>query len=530
MKSKVKQIALALVLLLVCTAFLAACGGQSDSTTNTSDSGSSKTTEKKSSSGGGKNKGEGEKVFLFGYPEHVQFWDPADNFNIVSFIIENCLYDTLVRFNEEEKKFIPHAATEWSTDDGIVWNFKLRDDIKFHNGEEFNAESVKLTLERFTQEQLRRGSRWSTLDEVEIVNDYEVNVKFNSPTGTCLSSLATTPLLPPKAFNEKGADLFNNPIGSGPFKFEEWVKDQYILLDKNDDYWGPKAKVDKIKYLPIMEDSTRVAGLQTGDLHAAAIIPSDQAEILDNDPNVEVVTMAAVDQIYFGFKCDQPPFNDKKCRKAASLAIDRKGICESLFTAARPATCGIPKGCIGYYDGYPEIERDVEKAKQLLAESSYDGQPFHMILPLGWYSKTREVGQIIKANLEEVGFKVEQEYLEGAAFAEKRAAGNYQIYYTGASFVGLDPDQFYYMRIHDDALKSGYRNEELNKAIEESREGITLQEREAAFKKAMDIMLEEVAPHTYIYQQEVIYAKRNNVKDIGFTRDRVVDLRYVDYE
>ena len=521
MKKSTRRIALALTLVLLFSFTLFACSNESTTSSGTNATTAVPTQTTSSTA---------KKVFRYGYPENVQFWDPADNFNIVSYTLENCIYDTLVRYDPEDGKFLPSVATEWSTQDASVWNFKLRNDITFHNGEKLNASSVKGTIERFlTEKTLRRGSDWKQLVGVDIVNDYEINLKFSSPVGTCLNTLCFTPIIPFETFKKLGKDLFNNPIGSGPFKFTETAKDQYVILSKNDAYWGEKAKVDQIKYLPIMEDSTRVAGLQTGDLDAVAIIPSDQVPTLSKDTNLDIVTMGAVDQIYLGFKCDQAPFNDIKAREAVSLAIDREMIATGLFSAARAATCGIPEGCIGFDPSYPAIKRDVAKAKQLLSESSYSGETIQVILPLGWYSKTQDVGQMIQANLQEIGMKVNMQYLEGAAFAEKRAAGNYQIYYTGASFVGYNPDSFYFQRVHDDAMKTGYVNEILNAAIVKSRAAPTIEERVAQYKIMMDEMLKQTAPHTYIYQQEVIYGKRKNVTGIVFTRDRVVDLRYVDF-
>ena len=516
-----RHIAMVLIIILLCSFSLFACSSVSTTSVGTGSTTTGVATQTTKSTG--------TKIFRFGYPENVQSWDPADNFNIVSYTLENCIYDTLVRYDPVSGKFLPSAATEWSTKDATVWNFKLRKDIVFHNGEKFNASSVKGTIERFLSEPtLKRGSDWKQLIGVDIVNDYEINLKFNSPVGTCLNTLCFTPIIPFETYKKIGKDLFSKPIGSGPFKFTETAKDQYVLLSKNDAYWGEKAKVDQIKYLPIMEDSTRVAGLQTGDLDAAALIPPEQVAALTKDTNLDIVTMGAVDQIYLGFKCDQVPFNDIKARQAVSLAIDRDSIATGLFSAARAATCGIPEGCIGFDASYPKIKRDVAKAKQLLSESSYKGETIQIILPLGWYSKTQDVGQVIQANLQEIGMKVNMQYLEGAAFSEKRAAGNYQIYYTGASFVGYNADSFYFQRVHDDAMKTGYKNDIINTAIEKSRAAATIEERVAQYKVMMDEMLKQTAPHTYLYQQEVIYGKRKNATGIVFTRDRVVDLRYVD--
>ncbi|MGI6284856.1 ABC transporter substrate-binding protein [Neomoorella humiferrea] len=507
-KKKITKIILLIVVTLMVSATLIGCGGGSSD----------------KSSGGG-----GEKVVTFARPEDVQFWDPHDHFNLVSWIIGRCIYDTLVE-RDENGKIVPALATEWkSSNDGKEWTFKLRQGVKFHNGEEFNAESVKVSLERFiSSTPLRQKPLWVSLTGVEVVDPYTVTIKFSQPNGAVLSALTLTAMIPPKAYKEKGTKLFEHPIGSGPFEFVEWVQGQKITLKRFDGYWGKKPNVDKIVYLPIIEDSTRIAGVQTGNIDIADTIPPDQAKSLANDAKLEVIRNLSWDQIYLGFKCDKPPFNDKRVREAVSLGLNREEIVKQVLDGGRVATGLVPQGVLGFDNSAQPVKRDVEKAKKLLAEAGYNSEyKINLIAPQGWYPKTNEVLQAIKAQLAEIGMNVNINILDGAAFAEKRAAGNYDIYYTGGSHPGGDPDLYFYQRVHDDAMKSGYKNETLNALIEKGRQAIDPSMREDFYRQAQQIINSECAPMIFLYQMENIYLVRKGVTGAVFSGDKIVDLRYV---
>ena len=471
-----------------------------------------------------------EKVITFARPEDIQFMDPYDNINITNLIIDYLVYDRLGEYNPETGTgFVPALATEWSVSpDGTEYTFKLRQGVKFHNGEPFNAECVKVSLERFVNEKLRRGSDWETLKEVEIVDDYTVIVRYKQPSVLCLTTSIQAPMLPAKAFKEKGVALFDNPIGTGAFTFTEWKRGQHIICEKNPDYWGEPAYIDKFIYLPINEDSTRLAAVLTGEIDIADTMPPDQVPLAEAEPNVEIFRMLAWDQIYLGLKVDTPPFTDKKFRQAVTLALDRENIVKFILKGGRPSTGNIPQGVFAFDDSLTPVKRDVEKAKQLVKESIYDGREIRIIVPTGWYPKSKDVAQAIQAELMEVGINATLEILDGATFAEKRAAGNYDIYYTGASQPG-DVDSFIWMRIHNDAMASGYINEELNKLIEDQRQEVDSEKRVEMLRKIENIVNTEVAPHAFVYQMEHLYFQRTGITGYRYYGNKCPDLRYVHY-
>ena len=473
-----------------------------------------------------------EKVISIAEGEDLQFLDPNDNNSAVNYIIEFLLYDRLVEVNPETGVgFVPALATEWSvSSDGTEYTFKLRQGVKFHNGEPFNAECVKVTLERYINEKLRRGADWDTLKEVEIVDDYTVIIRFKSKNVLALNALSQQAMLPAKAFKEKGVALFDHPTGTGAFTFTEWKRAQQIVFEKNPDYWGDPAYIDKFIYLPITEEGTRLAGILTGQIDIAYDMSAITVPSAEDEPNVEIVRALSWAQIYLGVKADKPPFTDKKFRQAITMAIDRENIVKFVVKGGRPSTGIIPQGLFGFDDSLTPVKRDIEKAKQLVKESIYDGREIILISPIGWYPKSKEVSQAIQANLIEIGINLKLRELDGATFAEKRGAGNYDIYYVGWDFPGGDVDLFLWQRIHNDSYVSGYINEELNKLIEDQREEIVSEKRIEILRKIENTINTEVAPLIFVYESEDISFQRKGIIGARNYGSGINDLRYVHYE
>ena len=472
-----------------------------------------------------------EKVISFARPEDIQTLDPYDNTNIPNGIINFLVFDRLVDHNPETGiGVVPALATEWSVSpDGTEYTFKLRQGVKFHNGEPFNAECVKVSLERYLNEKLKKGSDWDALKEVEIVDDYTVIVRYKEPNSLCLINLIPSPMLPAQAFKEKGVALFDHPIGTGAFTFTEWKRGQNIICEKNPDYWGEPAYIDKFIYLPIIEDSTRLAAVLTGEIDIADSMLSDQIPQAEAAPDIEIIRKLAWDQLYLALKSDTPPFTDKKFRQAITLAVDRENIVKFILKGGRPSTGVIPQGIFGFDDSLPPVKRDIEKAKQLVKESIYNGRKISLMLPIGINPKTKDVSEAIQAELLESGINVNVEMLDVAAFTERRAAGNYDMFMNGWAHSG-DIDSYITLRILKDVWKSGYINEEVNKLIKYQRQETDSEKRIEMLRKIENITNTEVNPNIYLYQQEILYFQKKGITGYRYYGDKTPDLRYVHYE
>jgi peptide/nickel transport system substrate-binding protein len=461
-------------------------------------------------------------------PEEIQKMDAYDQFNLVNYSLFLHVFDFLVEM-DENGKIVPSLAESWETSrDGLSWTFKLKKGVKFHTGDPFTSKSVKFSLERLKDKKLARSGWWSQLDRVDTPDDYTAIVRTTAPVGPMLSNLMTpTVMYSEKQAERDGPTFYEKPIGTGPYKFAEWRKNERFVMDLNTDHWKqPLPKIKRIIYRPIMEDFTRVAGLRSGELDIADTIPADQIPVLQRDEKLTVLRTMAWDQLYLGLKCDQPPFDKVEGRQAINYAIDRKMLVEKILEGGRPAAAIVPQGLLGYHDGLKPYPYDPEKAKTLLAKTGFRaGTKIRFIAPEGWYPKLKEVTEAMASQLKTVGLECDLTIMEGAPFTQARAAGNYNIYVTGGA--SWDPDQLAYQRIRDDVFKSGYKNDKVFSLLYEGRTTVDQNKRAELYRAAQEILYQE-GSMVWLYQMEHIYGLKKSIKGFIGYPFKVFDLRKAD--
>ena len=212
-------------------------------------------------------------------------------------VVAGHIFDGLVE-RDQNLKVIPALAVEVPKLVGpTVWEVKLRKGVKFHNGEEFNAEAAKFSLERVKTPALRASSNFRPIDRVEIVDPYTVRVHTTKPWPTFVSIMTfnQAAMYPPKAYAGKdSAFISKNPIGTGPYKFVRWSKDDEIVLEANDQFWRGAPKIKTVVFKPIPDDAVRVAALQNGEVDVAVNIPPHLASIIANHPKVFLSTAPSI--------------------------------------------------------------------------------------------------------------------------------------------------------------------------------------------------------------------------------------------
>jgi len=463
--------------------------------------------------------------------EDVTTWDPYNNTGIVLIMLGKLIYNNLIQM-DPQGNFLPDLATEWSAnDDATEWTFKLREGVSFSDGTAFNAEAVKISLERYLNETLSNGNLWSSFIGVDVVDETTCVLKFSTPNGSLPNTLTETPMLNPTTIKEKGADGLIDAIGTGPYMLESWDIGSKIVLKKNPSYWGDPPSFETIEYYVIQEDSTRLAAVQTGDIDIADQIPADLvATIGANDP-VQIKRINGQDNMFLGLKCDTPPFDDVNARLAVLYGINRQSLVDNVVLGGQTVRGIMPEGTMGYSEDFPEIKYDPEYAKGLLAKTSYNGEELEFIAPIGWYVKQSEQCQAIIADLKEVGFNIKLTMLEGATFSSTRNNGIYSIYTTGCAHPASDPNLFLSQRVKGDSAKSGYVNEELNAKIDEAASNADPIKRQELYEQVVQVMLDNAAPMIPLFQWERIYAVSDKI-DLDasadtFRSDLRMDLRFV---
>lgn len=427
-------------------------------------------------------------------------------------------------------KLKPWLATRWEVNaDATEWTFWLRDDVTFSDGTPMTAADVKATYEYPRDNNVALSKTWKDLKEVEIVDDYQVKVIFNVPCGA-MSYMAYLSNIYSKEIIAKGPDaMATESLGTGPWKLKEWNPGDNMILERNEHYWGEKPYFDELEYKVIIEDSTRLAAVQTGAVDIAEGVAPELYEQVEQDPGVQLYKTNLADQQWLGLKCDKAPFDNIKAREALSLCLDRQVFVDIL--GGKVSTSIIPSKSLGGNADWPALEFDPGKARQLLSESGYDGEKIVLLSFTGSYPKTMEQLETVQAMMTAVGFNVSLEVFEMSTFLERRASEQYHLFWTGCAMSGLDPDVFLTSRIVNNTQKCNYVNEALNAAIKNGQQATTLEGRQAAYDEATSIVNREFAPFIPIYETVSAYAVSPNI-DLSnaeevFRPDRKLNFIYI---
>lgn len=356
------------------------------------------------------------------------------------------IYETLV-YRDTDSAIQPGLAESWTTsEDGTVWTFKLREGVKFHDGETFNAEAVKFNIERL-QDPATASPKASLVDmvkSVDVIDEYTVAFTLTEASSVFLAQISsyTTGMLSPKSLETYGDQFGQNPVGTGPLKLESWDFGSSLTLTRFDDYWGEKATVDSVTIRIVPEDASRVMMLKTGDADIVAGIPPIQIADLESDPNVKVLQETGYRTIFIGMNSTIAPFDDVRVRQAVNYAIDRESIITNIMRdiASYPDSFMISNVIDFSAKGLGCYEYNPEKAKELLAEAGAEGMSVVLSTPEGRYTNDRQVAEVIQAMLQEVGINAEINVLDWGAYQEQANAGQLPMFLLGMGCPTGDPE------------------------------------------------------------------------------------------
>ena len=338
------------------------------------------------------------------------------------------LYDALV-FPEADGTYSPALAEKWEvSDDNTTYTFHLRQDVKFHNGESFNADSVVYSWETYSKPDVKYANEWTFVKSVEKVDDYTVKVATEKPNALTLARVAGWSMIPPKAHKEMGAEKFaQSPIGTGPFMFKEWVKGDHFTVVANPNYWRKGfPKLAQVTFKFLTESATRVAAVETGEIDIAPRLTAEEAATLEGKDNVNVVTYP-VDRVYYlafnNMSTGQgTPIMDAKVRQALAYAIDVQTIIDKLFGGKAVRAVGfVGQSNLGFDKAEP-IPYDVAKAKAMLKAAGYEnGFDMDMACPDAGYPQINEVCQAIEGYLKDVGVNAKLDLQEANAYWDRES-------------------------------------------------------------------------------------------------------------
>lgn len=456
----------------------------------------------------------GELVFVTG--SDAPTLDPHGVNDTASNNATTQIFDRLTDY-AEDGSVIPLLATEFEAIDELTWEFKLREGVKFHDGTDFNAEAVKVNIERITNPEFASPKAFilDVIEEVVILDDYTVQLKTSSPFAPLPAHLAHNAgsIIAPSAIEEEnngGKKVDENPIGSGPFKLANWNRGAEIVLEKNNDYWGEPAKVDGVRIVVVPEQATRVAMIETGEAHVMLVGASDVARVEAMD-GIDIDRVRGTRMDYVGFNVEKAPFDNVKVRQAISMAINKSDIVDGILDGQGvPAVGPLAPTVVGNYQDLTPLGHDVEKAKELLAEAGYpDG--FSTTLYVNDGSQERaDIAEVVQSHLSQIGIDVSIEVIEWGAFLEQTANGEHEMFILGWTTVTADADYGLYALFHSSQFgspgnRSFYANDRVDELLDYGRTEADVEKRNEAYKEVQEILVEEV-PMVYLQHPDFVHA------------------------
>jgi peptide/nickel transport system substrate-binding protein len=345
-------------------------------------------------------------------PQDPGSWDPIDTFLVNWASVATNIFDGLT-YRGPDLKLVPGLATSWEMlDNGMRIRFKLRDGVKFHDGETFNAAAVKFTFDRLLGAEGAKGpqqSNYNSIASVEVIDDSTVDFKMKTADPVILTKLAGygAMIVPPKYIGEKGEDYFNaHPVGTGAFKFVSYEPKVNIQLSANADYWGGAPKISDLEYRFISEPSTAIAELQAGrvDIVIPPTIPIGMIPTVQGDSKLEIVTSPGPTVYALRFNTRDGITKDPKVRKALILGVDRDAIISSVLGGqAQPIASFQGPLSFGFDPAMKPLPYDPEQAKALLKEAGVAPGASVQIDLRGNEATFIEVAQAISAYLQMIG-------------------------------------------------------------------------------------------------------------------------------
>jgi peptide/nickel transport system substrate-binding protein len=478
-----------------------------------------------------------QTTLRIGLAEDPDILDPSMARTYVGRIVFSAFCDKL--FDIDEKlNIVPQLALSQETSaDGKEMTIKLRPGVKFHDGEPFDAEAAKFSIDRhLTLQGSFRKPELATVDHVDVVDPLTIKLVLKTPFSPLIAQLTDRAgmMVSPKAAKEAGDKFGLRPVCAGPYKFVERVQQDRIVFEKFADYWNKdNIFIDRVVFLPIVDATVRLANLKSGGLDLIERVLATDIKDVRADTRLKLST--ALELGYFGLTINVN--NDKskgalsqseKVRQALELSIDREAINQVVFNGEfTPGNQWVSPEHPYYQKAFPIPKRDVAKAKALLKEAGVT-LPVSVDLMAPKGAENEAVAQVLQSMAAEAGFELKIRLIEFATSFKQAQAGEFQAFLIGWS-GRIDPDGNSYVFLHTKAPQNdgGYSNPEADKALEDARLVTDPAQRKAIYEKAAKTVLND-EPIIYLYHRKLLIAHTTKLEGYKQMPDglvRVVGLK-----
>lgn len=438
--------------------------------------------------------------------------------------VTEMVYNGLIRLTPTLE---PEAALaeSWENPDELTWIFKLRQGVKFHDGEELTAEDVKYTFDTILDPEFQSNSYalFSPISSVEIVDDYTVKFVLSQPYSPLLSYMDVG-IIPKHIAEADPESLTTNPVGTGPYKFVSWDKNSKITFEANSDYWAGVPKTQKLTYFIIPDNTTRVASLESGDIDLVhSPLSATDVERMRSNTDFVMEEMEGVGYTYLNFNMKDETLSDVKIRQAISHLVDKKVISDSIYRGMdKPAVSPLIPSSWAYTEDVPQFGYDPEKAKALIAEAGYtdtDGDGFvdkdGQVLEIELATHTEDPNRIqaveyLQNEFSKNGIKTSVSTTEWSTFSNNMMEGKFDVALLG--WLNLfDPDRATYNQFYSESGNNygKYANPKVDELLQQGRSVSDQEQRKEIYKEIAQIVNEEVPYNVLLYQGYVVIHSKN---------------------
>ncbi len=335
--------------------------------------------------------------------------DPTVHHAIISWAARLNIFDSLTDIGPDGS-VIPRLATEWeSSDDAKTWTFTIRTDATFHNGEPVTMDDVIWSFQKIIDDEKSPTRTYlANVDSIEKVSETQLRFHLKQPFAPFDRNMVILMVVPKMAYQEMGAEAFGRaPIGSGPYRLVEWVRDDHMTLEAFDGWWGEKPAVETITLRPVPNEASRAAALVSGEVDMVPALAPAMIDTLRGREGVKVEVTDGYKVVYLGFDPALPALSDVRMRQAIDLAIDRDAITKQLLRGmATPVNQILAPVSFGYDESRAPTPFDPEKARELVQASGYDGSPITLEYPNDAIASADQVAAAIQGYLQAVGVNV----------------------------------------------------------------------------------------------------------------------------
>lgn len=478
------------------------------------------------------------KKLVFGRANDSISLDPANAIDNESFKVTVNIFETLVKYSEEESGIEPCLATSWKvSEDGLTWLFYLRQGVKFHDGTVFNANAVEFNFHRWMNKNhpyhngkfeywhFIFGGFPGLVKSVTALSDYTIKIVLAKPYAPFLNTLAMPAfgIASPKAIRTYREEFYKHPVGTGPFVFKRWEENSHITLKANSNYWGKVPYIDELEFRVIPSSKERLELLEKGAVHIIdGLNPDDLTAIKDN-PELRVYLRPSLNVGYLAMNTQKTPFDIREVRLAVNHAVNKDKLVQIAFNnLAKPAKTLIPPLLWGYNEAIQPYEYNPAKAKQLLAEAGYPRgfktELWTMMQSRPYLPNPLLTAEFIKEELQKINIKVSICVFDWETFLEKIKNGEHQMALIGWIGDNRDPDNFLYTMFGSDNAQLGragnfsfYRNPEVNMLLLQARQTSYMSFRENLYRKVQE-KIHHDAPVLPLVHTMPVLATRHTVR------------------